>query len=125
MLRDDEAPSEPQVREFVTGAEVVRVGAGDAEEPGGFLDGPHETFLGLGYCCWFVHGVLHTVGTGPMRTPRPLARREPPANLATPHRRRSSFDPRRYLARPPTGKPRKPTFDRRDRRAVQTHGADT
>ena len=38
MLRDDEASSEPQVWEFVTGDEVVRVGAGDSEEPCGFLD---------------------------------------------------------------------------------------
>ena len=38
MLRDDEASSEPQVWDPVTGDEVVRVGAGDSEEPCGFLD---------------------------------------------------------------------------------------
>ena len=64
LLRYDDSPTEPQVRQLATCHELVRVRTRDAEHPARLLDGPHEPTLVSLHSLYFVHFDLHGLATG-------------------------------------------------------------
>ena len=62
VLRYDDSPTEPQVRQIAACHELVRVRTRDAEHPARLLDCPHEPILVRLGSVLFVHFILHGVG---------------------------------------------------------------